>query len=111
MLMPGAGNASSPANVFQWFGQGVQVYSCQRTASGYAWDLQRPDTMLTDSRGALRGRNEVGPSWIATDGSQIMGRIIAVVPAPSRGAIPWLVLSVKSHHGLGIMALVTYVIR
>jgi hypothetical protein len=111
MFCSPTGNASSIAKVLQWFGRGVQVYSCQRTGSGYAWDLQRPDATLTDSRGIFRGRNEVGPSWIATDGSRVLGKIIAVIPAPNRGAIPWLVLSVKSHYGHGALESVAYIFR
>ena len=102
--MPGGG-------IVRWIGTGSQVYACKRDGERFAWVLQRPDAMLTDASGLTQGWHGAGPSWTARDGSQVFGTVMASVPAPAPGAIPWLVLRASRHVGNGFMSGVDYVLR
>ena len=92
-------------------GKGSQIYLCQHAADGYAWKLQAPDAQLFDQNGKLMGHHFAGPTWEAADGSQVSGKLAASVPSPDGASIPWLLLTVTSHKGTGLMSRVESVQR
>ncbi len=92
-------------------GVGMQIYVCATSSSGFAWRLKAPEARLLDSAGAEFGHHFAGPSWQATDGSTIVGEVMATGAAPLPGAIPWLLLRAKSHSGAGVFASVGFIVR
>jgi hypothetical protein len=74
---------------------GVQIYSCNATASGHAWTLVAPRANLYDRHGKLIITHFAGPTWQAKDGSKVVGqRVDGVNVDPT--AIDWLLLSAAS---------------
>ena len=85
---------------------GVQVYECAAKADapgGWAWQFRGPEATLADAAGQSVGRHFAGPSWASNDGATIVGQVSASAPAQERGAIPWLLLAVKSREGQGLL--------
>ena len=80
---------------------GVQIYRCgpPKSAQGApapVWNFEAPRATLTDQRGEPVGRHYAGPTWEATDGSKITGKVAARADATEPGAIPWLLLKAES---------------
>ena len=80
---------------------GVQIYRCgpPKDASGApaaVWNFEAPRATLTDAQGKPAGRHYAGPTWEATDGSKITGKIAARAAAPDPQAIAWLMLKTES---------------
>ena len=80
---------------------GVQIYRCKTpkdAASGaaLAWTLEGPRASLTDQRGEAVARHYAGPTWEATDGSKITGKVAARADATEKGAVAWLLLTAES---------------
>lgn len=75
---------------------GVQIYSCNATATGYAWTFVAPRADLYDHRGRKPiGTHFAGPTWRASDGSKVVGaRVDGATVDPK--AIDWLLLSAVS---------------
>jgi hypothetical protein len=73
-------------------GVGVQIYSCNPTASGFAWGFVAPRANLYNDQGKLIITHFGGPSWQAKDGSKVVGHLIRPVTVDPT-AIPWLLLS------------------
>ena len=74
---------------------GVQIYSCNATAGGFAWGLVAPRANLYNHRGKLLMTHYAGPTWQARDGSTVVGSVVdreTVDPT----AIPWLLLKAAS---------------
>lgn len=97
-----------------YFAQGVQIYTCQPAAAptqGYAWTLKAPDARLTDLSGATAGKHYAGPTWESSDGSKVVGAVLARANAPEAGAVQWLLLRAAQNSGEGVFANVTYVQR
>jgi len=90
--------------------EGVQIYACASGASGPAWTLKAPEARLLDPTGAPAGRHFAGPTWEASDGSQVVGAKVEGA-SPDPAAIPWLLLRAVSHAGAGRMADVALVQR
>jgi hypothetical protein len=93
---------------------GVQVYECAAPAdapAGWAWQFRGPEATLTDAKGAVVGRHFAGPSWASNDGATVVGKVAATAPSPERGSIPWLLLTVKSQSGAGLLAATSSVQR
>jgi len=93
---------------------GVQVYECAAPAeapAAWAWQFKGPEATLTDAKGAVVGRHFGGPSWASGDGATIVGKVAASAPSPERGSIPWLLLTIKSHEGAGLLAATSSVQR
>jgi hypothetical protein len=105
---------------------GTQVYTCTATASAsdagadaagttYAWTFKAPQATLTDETCTQVAVHSAGPTWtngIDGDMSSVKGMAIASAPAPTAGAIPWLLLRATSHQGIGAMfSEVTYIQR
>jgi Protein of unknown function (DUF3455) len=95
---------------FSFDATGVQIYTCQTTATGYAWAFQAPEATLFDARGRNVGSHYAGPTWQYKDGSQVVGTKVAAV-TPDATSIPWLLLQASSHTGQGKFAPVTYIQR
>lgn len=74
---------------------GLQIYSCNATAAGYAWGFVAPRADVYDGNGNLVTTHFGGPTWQARDGSTVVGRRVDGVTVDP-GAIPWLLLSAAS---------------
>jgi hypothetical protein len=86
---------------------GVQIYECVRkpdSADQFAWQFRAPEATLTDTTGHTALHHGAGPSWTAPDGSSVIGQAAASTPPPQPGSIPWLLLSIKSRQGTGLLA-------
>jgi hypothetical protein len=74
---------------------GVQIYSCNATATGFGWSFVAPRADLSGKNGRLVGTHFGGPTWQTRDGSSVVAaRVDGVTVDPS--AIPWLLLSTVS---------------
>ncbi|MGH9712230.1 MAG: DUF3455 domain-containing protein [Candidatus Acidiferrales bacterium] len=103
-----------PANeqlLQQVHAKGDQVYTCKADGAQFAWTLKAPDAQLFDKSGKPFGKHFAGPSWEANDGSRVTGKAIANEPSPDPDSIPWLLVSVVSHTGDGILARATSIQR
>jgi hypothetical protein len=108
-LLPPAGNLP----YLLGHGDGVQIYQCNATAGGFAWSFVAPRANLTDARGRVIITHFGGPTWLANDGSKVVGSVMSIVPV-SPGAIPWLLLSTTATpapQGGGLLAGATFVQR
>jgi len=74
---------------------GVQIYSCNATATGYAWALVAPRANLYDRRHKLIATHFGGPTWQTKDGSKVVAARKAGVNVDPT-AIDWLLLSATS---------------
>jgi len=84
---------------------GVQIYTCQSSASGdsqFAWQLTAPDAKLVDDSGKEIAKHFTGPTWQSPDGSLVKGKVVSQ-SAPDRDSIPWLLLTAVEHSGSGVM--------
>jgi Protein of unknown function (DUF3455) len=91
---------------------GSQIYVCQPGTDGHlAWALKAPDAELHDQQGATIGHHFAGPTWKDNDGSQVTGKAVAKVDAPDPDSIPWLLVTVTSHSGEGVLSRVTTIQR
>ena len=70
--------------------EGVQIYQCGTTTG--AWTLQAPRAELYAQNGNVVGSHYVGPTWMATDGSYVVGRRVDGVNQDPT-AIDWLLLA------------------
>ncbi len=85
---------------------GVQIYECQPgkdDANRFEWVLRAPEADLFDATGRKVGRHYAGPTWEASDGSKVVGEVVARDDGPEPGAIPWLLLRAKSTSGAGVL--------
>jgi hypothetical protein len=87
-------------------GDGTQTYTC---AGGTFADPSVPEARLYD--GANRRIHHFGgPSWQSeADGSLVTAAKVSSSPVP--GAIPELLLEVKTHSGQGMLSAVTHIQR
>jgi hypothetical protein len=108
---PHAPGDSSGANVLSWHGSGTQVYACELRTGGYGWTFERPDATLSNSSGTTEAHHGAGPSWTATDGSKVVGKVIASMPSPAEGAVPWLALQASAHSGHGVLDSAAFILR
>lgn len=91
---------------------GSQIYVCQAGSDGKpAWTLKEPDAELHNQQGKTIGRHFAGPSWMLNDGSEVTGKAAAHVDAPQPNSIPWLLVTVTSHGGSGMLSRVTTIQR
>jgi hypothetical protein len=66
---------------------------------------------LPIEHGQRLGSHFGGPTWKATDGSVIACELRQRVPAPSKDAVPWLLLSAKKNVGAGTFARIRWIQR
>lgn len=107
-------NLHAPADqvfLFQAHGVGDQIYTCAATNGKYAWSLKAPDARLLGSDSQILGHHFAGPTWQATDGSEVIGKAVASVPSVSPDAVPWLLLVAVRHDGNGRMSQVLSIQR
>jgi len=91
---------------------GFQIYVCRPDADGKpAWTLKAPEAELFDEQGNVIGKHFGGPTWQLNDGSQVTGKMVAKVDAPDAQAIPWLLVTVTGHSGIGKLSGVTSIQR
>src|SRR5271156_1129729 len=103
-----------PANeelLLQVHAKGDQVYICKSDAGQFTWTLKAPDAQLFDKSGKPFGKHFAGPSWEANDGSRVVGKAVANSPSPDAASIPWLLVTVLSHDGSGVLSHVTTIQR
>jgi heme/copper-type cytochrome/quinol oxidase subunit 2 len=103
-----------PANeqlLLQVHAKGDQVYTCKADGAQFAWTLKAPEAQLIDKSGKPLGKHFAGPSWEANDGSRVTGKAVANAPSPDADSIPWLLVTVVSRSGEGVLAHVTSIQR
>src|SRR6202158_3098308 len=97
--------------LFKVHAKGDQIYSCKSDAAQFTWTLKAPDAQLFDKDGKSFGKHFAGPSWEANDGSRVTGKAVANAPSPDADSIPWLLLTVISHDGSGVLSRATTIQR
>jgi uncharacterized protein DUF3455 len=92
--------------------EGVQIYEAKSDpVHGLQWALKAPEAELRNLAGELIVKHFAGPSWRANDGSEIIGALPPLTTSPAGRNIPWLVVSVKSNSGSGLLQNIGYVAR
>jgi len=97
--------------LLQVHAKGDQIYSCKADGGKYAWTLKAPEAQLFDKSGKSFGKHFAGPSWEGNDGSRVTGKAAANAPSPDADSIPWLLVTVVSHSGEGVLTPVTSIQR
>jgi|SRR5580704_1108092 hypothetical protein len=97
--------------LLQVHAQGDQIYTCKADGGQFAWTLKAPEAQLFDQNGKPFGKHFVGPSWEASDGSRVTGKAVANASSPDADSIPWLLVTVGSRSGDGVLARVTSIQR
>jgi hypothetical protein len=97
--------------VLEVHAKGSQIYVCTTADGKSQWTLKAPDAELRDGKGAVIGHHAAGPSWKLKDGSEVTGKAAAKVASPDKDSIPWLLVSVVSHGGKGMLEHVTSIQR
>lgn len=95
-------------------GAGVQIYQCSAAkddAKRLSWTLKGPEATLNDASGKMLGKHYAGPTWEASDGSKVIGEVIAHEDGADSSAIPWLLLRAKSSSGPGIFSAILSIQR
>ena len=103
------GNLEAPAGevlVARVHASGDQVYAC----NGEQWTLSGPDARLFDEAGRQVGTHFAGPTWQWSDGSRVMGKVVANA-TPDTASVPWLLLKASEHTGEGMMSQVSTIQR
>ncbi len=103
-----------PANeqlLLQVHAKGDQIYTCKADGAEFIWVLKAPEAQLIDKSGKPFGKHFAGPSWEANDGSRVTGKAVDNAPSPDAASIPWLLVTVASHSGEGVLARVTSIQR
>jgi len=90
---------------------GDQIYSCNGDSTQFAWTLKAPEAQLFSKDGKPFGKHFGGPTWEASDGSRVVGKAAANAPSPDPDSIPWLLVTVVSRSGEGVLARVTFIQR
>lgn len=86
---------------------GMQIYECRANPDNprqFEWVFKAPEAELFDRSDNRIGRHYAGPTWELNDGSRVVGEIKAQDKGPDPNAIPWLLLSVKSTAGQGVLS-------
>jgi hypothetical protein len=92
-------------------GEGVQVYNCVAVQNAARWILEGPDAKLLDAGGKEIGTHFTGPTWKLSDGSQVVGELMASQPSPDAKSVPWLLLRAKAGSATGRLADVMFIRR
>ena len=99
---------ATPAGAYT--AKGLQIYVCAAHGTTNEWVFEGPEAELSDAKGAVFAKHYAGPTWEATDGSKVAGKLMTTVPAPTAGDIPWLLLSAESS-GQGALTGVRFIQR
>jgi hypothetical protein len=97
--------------LLQVHAKGDQIYTCKADGAQFAWTLKGPDAQLFGKDGEPFGKHFAGPSWEANDGSRVTGKAVANTPSPGADSIPWLLVTVVSRSGDGVLARATSIQR
>ena len=98
--------------VFVAHAAGSQIYTCGKGDDGKPqWTLKGPEAQLRDAKGALIGHHSAGPSWKHIDGSAVTAKAVAKAASPDAQSVPWLLLTVVSHEGKGVLGRITTIQR
>jgi len=97
--------------LLQVHAKGDQVYVCKRDGGQFGWTLKAPDARLFYKDGKAFGRHFAGPSWEAADGSLVVGKAVGNVPSRDADSIPWLLVTVVSRSGSGVLSGVSSIQR
>src|SRR5260221_5276540 len=92
----------------------MQIYECKAAKdvpAQFSWAVKAPEAELKDLSGKPVGKHYAGPTWEASDGSKVMGEVVAKHDAPNAAAIPWLLLRAKSTSGSGIFSAIASIQR
>ena len=109
--VPPALVAADQAVVATYHAEGGQIYECKVGQDGkLGWIFREPIATLLFN-GKTVGRHYAGPTWELSDGSAVIGKAVANVPAASATDIPWLKLEVVDRRGNGLLAGVSTVQR
>jgi uncharacterized protein DUF3455 len=93
---------------------GVQIYTCSAVKADparFEWVFKAPEADLWDGNGKKIGKHYAGPTWESSDGSKVIGEVVAKDDGPDAEAIPWLLLSAKSKSGKGVFSQVLSIQR
>jgi Protein of unknown function (DUF3455) len=104
----------TPANeqlLLEVHAKGEQIYACKGDAGQFTWTLKAPDAQLFDKSGKSFGKHFAGPSWEANDSSRVTGKAIANAPSPDADSIPWLLVTILTHEGTGVLSRATTIQR
>jgi len=96
--------------LLQAYGKGVQIYACPVSAA----TKPTPHAILLKDdvdEGDLVAIHFAGPTWQATDGSKVVGQVVAHAPAPDPDGVDWLLLEAKSNEGSGLFSQVKHIQR
>lgn len=85
--------------ILETHADGVQVYVCAKKDAAFAWTFDGPAAALFNASGREIGTHGKGPIWTLADGSGLIGEVVDKRESPQAGAIPWLLLKVKTHIG------------
>jgi len=99
---------------FELQATGVQIYECRaikEVPTRFEWAFKAPQADLFDASGKQVGRHYGGPTWEGTDGSRVVGDVMAKDTSLSSGSIPWLLLGAKSTSGEGLFSRVRSIQR
>jgi Protein of unknown function (DUF3455) len=90
---------------------GMQIYECKAGMDGkLGWAFREQlATLIAD--GKIVGRHFAGPTWELSDGSAVVGRVVASTLGATINDIAWLKLDVVSRRGSGMLANATTVQR
>jgi hypothetical protein len=97
--------------LLQVHAKGDQIYTCKSDGALFTWTLKAPDARLFDKNDKPFGKHFAGPSWEANDGSRVTGKAVANSPSSDAMSIPWLLVTVVSHDGSGVLSRVTSIQR
>ena len=90
---------------------GDQIYQCVLQGNVYAWQTQAPDAKLLDMKGQVVGNHYSGPIWEYKEGSRVVGRVVSKLDVDQGVSIPWLMVEVVAHHGVGMFSDINYINR
>ncbi len=108
---PSAVAAPGEAIVITLHAEGAQVYECKAGSDGkLIWAFREPIATLLLG-GKTVGRHYAGPTWEHTDGSAVVGKVIANAPGTTPNDIPWLKLEATSRRGRGTLSGVSTIQR
>ncbi len=96
--------------VLRLAGRGVQVFRCELREGAHVWAFRLPEADLVDELGTVVVRHGANFSFEHSDGSRLIGSVVASDAAPRGDALRWLLLSARAF-GAGALAGISYVQR
>jgi hypothetical protein len=98
--------------IMQTLARGVQIYTCKANEKNeLTWTLKVPSADLLDDQGKRLGTHYGGPTWEASDGSMVSGKVLERVASADPNAIPLVLLQAKETKGNGVFSRVSYIQR